>query len=94
MNYNMLTNKEILRIAEPETDLEKRLLTLAQDVEDNEGEMNLQLSEEVGNLEDTVRDLEEQVSSQDDEIAVLENNIEELKSLLDDNNIDYSETGA
>jgi len=94
MNYNMLTNKEILRIAEPETDLEIRLIALAEDMENNEGQMNMQLSEEVGELEDQVRELESEKSSLDDDISDLETEAKRLEKLLDDNNIEHDEVMA
>ena len=91
MNYNMLTNKEILRIADPETDLEKRLFTLVDDMENNEDSMNHQLSCEIGGLEDKVRGLESRIVDQDDAINDQGDNIKRLEKLLDDNNIEHDE---
>lgn len=94
MNYNMLTNKEILRIAEPETELEKRLMTLVEDMDNNGNIMNEELSDEVGNLEDSVRELESEKSGLDDDISDLESDVERLEKLLDDNNIEHDEVMA
>jgi len=89
MNYNMLTNKEILRIAEPETELEKRLLTLVDDMDRADSDEVEQLTSEIGSLENEVAELESDKLNQDDDIASLESDIEDLKTLLDDNKIEY-----
>lgn len=92
MNYNMLTNKEILRIAEPETDLEKRLMTLVEDMDRSDSDEVEQLTAEVGSLENEVTSLESSNSSLDDDVSDLEGEVKRLKKLLDDNDIEHDET--
>ena len=91
MNYNMLTNKEILRIAEPETELEKRLMTLVDDMDRSDSDEVEQLTSEVGSLEEQVAELESEKSSLDIDVSDLEGEVERLEKLLDDNNIEHDD---
>ncbi len=91
MNYNMLTNEEILRIADPKTDLEKRLLTL---VDEKYSEDSQRVEEAECNFETLKAEYDDLDSHNDDltdGLNDLNDLIDKLKKRMDDKDIDYSD---
>lgn len=88
MNYNMLTVKEILRVAEPSTGLEEALFGKIED-EVNDSEY---WRGRVGELENHLEFYDcDDCGAKEDELADMKDENDKLKALLDDNDIDYSE---
>lgn len=87
MKPQHMTSDEILRCAEPETDLEKALLSI---VETIEGDVfsNYECEDCEGYC-NQVDDLDVQVENLNDDVKEMATEITELKKLLDDNGIAY-----
>lgn len=88
MKFEHMNTQEIIRIATPETDLERALFKIIDD-DDLDSAHYKALCEE---LED---DIENYCCSaceeKEDELADINDENDKLKKLLDDNEIDYSE---
>jgi len=91
MNLNALTPDEILRIAEPKTDLEIHLMKMVdvacEEAAHAKAEWEQLSEEECGDCceyQDQVSDLEHECAEHEDRIA-------DLEILLDKHQIDYSE---
>lgn len=91
MNYNMLTNEEILRIAEPETELEKRLLTLVDEKYSDDSQRVLEAEDSFEGLKQEYDGLDSHCEELTDENGDLNDLITGLKKLLDSNEIDYKD---
>lgn len=82
MNFLHMTAKEVLRIAEPETDLEKALMLVVDemrsDLDDFESGCN-----ECDAKEYQMDDLHHNIECKDEEIGDLSDKVEELKNLTE-----------
>ena len=91
MNYGMLNKQEILRIAQPETELEVKLFEILTDgFDEDERELEAARSE-IEEYSSQADDLENQISNLDTDNDNLTEKVEALVALLDENEIDHSE---
>ncbi len=90
MKFEHLTIKEILRIAEPSTEMERALFDK---LESNRDELELYQGncESCEAKDSELEDSECLILTKDDEIGELEDRVHAFESLLDENEIDYSE---
>ena len=85
MNYSAMTYDEVLRYADPKTELEVRLVDIIKyDEVVNVAEANEELQGEIEAADNSIFELNEDVQNMSGEIV-------SLKKLLDENNIDYSD---
>ncbi len=90
MNYNLLNTSEILRIAQPETDLEIRLIEILND----DALQSDDLAEEVRGLQSEMEDMysNDEGRGMISDLEDRDEDIKRLEKLLDDNNIEHDES--
>ena len=94
MNYNMLTAKEILRIAQPETELEIRLFDILESEQDEVESVRAELQEYYATSCENCDSLSNDLADAETDRDEFEERIKELEKLLDDNNIEHVEVVA
>jgi len=94
MNYSILNRQEVLRLAEPETDLEIALVKILEgEVDDLQAAIDnyASIEDDLGDEEENSRDLSNQVDDLEEKVDDLDEYNGKLKSLLDEHNIDHKD---